>query len=315
MKVIDQTPFFNADGKISMLDQVKATLRFGATWVQETQAQKGVMTALEHGLDKRFTLLRNVTLPGLEISIPFILVGPTGVYAMYVTAQRGMFRAKGDAWGTISGNNFSPSNVNLLTRTARMARAVQVYFQRQGYEGVGGVDATLLCADPGMYVDSVRPIVRVVQSDGLERFAASIGQAHEIISSGTAAEVVNRILNPKPAKATKQTASTLVATPALTMPAEEEPEIPAFSLPTEQITTPDPTIKAGGSGFEFQESATPIDEKPFGVPVTHPAPVKSPVQKVRRGFSTKQWVVLILFAAVECLALIIFFYIIYIQNP
>jgi len=313
MKVIDQTPFFKADGKISMLDQAKATMKLGATWVQETQAQTGVMAALERGLDKRFTLLRNVTLPGLDISIPFILVGPTGVYAMYVTALRGMYRAKGDLWGTLSGNTFKPSAVNLMTRIARMARAVQVYLQRQGYEGAGMVDSALLCADPGMHVDSVRPIVRVVQSDALERFAVSIGQARETISPGAVAEVVNRIQNPRPAKAAGQAEGIPAVAPAAAVTPEEEPYVPAFALPGEQPATFASPVDAGGLGFEFKEDAEQIDETPFGEPVPPPVQAKVQVQKTRRGFSKKQWVVLILFAVVECIALVIFFYIIYMQ--
>jgi hypothetical protein len=314
MKVIDQTPFFKPDGKINMIDQAKATMKLGGTWVQETQAQTGVMAALDRGLDKRFTLLRNVTLQGLDISIPFILVGPTGIYAMYVTALRGMYRAKGDLWGTLSGNTFKPASINLLTRTARMARAIQVYLQRQGYEGVGMVDSALLCADPGLHVDSVRPIVRVVQSDALERFAVSIAQARDTISPGAVTEVVNRILNPKPAKVAEQAESVPGIIPTAAATPEEEPYVPTFALPAEQTVTPIPPVEAGGLGFEFQEDAAPIDETPFGAPIPSPAPSKAQVQKTRRGFSSRQWVILILFAAVECIALVIFIYIIYMQN-
>jgi hypothetical protein len=316
MKVIDHTPFFSADGKISVLDQAKATMKLGAAWVQETQAQVGVLAALERGLDRKFTLLRNVTLPGLDISIPFILVGPTGVFAMYVTAARGMYRAKGDVWGTLAGNTFKPSGANLLTRTARMARAVQVYLQRQGYEGAGVVDAALLCADPGLHVDSVRPIVRVVQSDALERFAVSVAQARVALSPEAVAEIADRILTPRPAKSAEP------ATPTPVAPApEEDPYVPAFALPGGEPPQPAaPPIQAASLGFDFKEEAAPKDETPFGAaqqPVSQSAALRpgsgqarSPVQK-RRGLSTKQWILLAVVAAFECIILIVLLYLVY----
>jgi len=322
MKVIDQTPYFSTDGKISALDQVKATMKLGAAWVQETQAQTGVMAALERGLDKKFTLLRNVTLPGLEISIPFILVGPTGVYAMYVTTLRGMYRAKGDMWGTLAGNTFKPSSTNLVTRTARMARAVQVYLQRQGYEGAGAVEAVLLCANPGLHVDSVRPIVRVVQSDALERFAISIAQARVSLSPEAVAEVANRILNPKPPKAPEQVTNVPAGVPEAAPKPEEEPYVPAFALPGEQPPQPAaPPVLAENLGFDFKEEATPETEAfpradvPLAAALLQAGQVPPPgearwqVRKARRGFSTKQWVVLILFAVVECIAVAAFLYV------
>ncbi len=137
MKIIDQTPFYNNEtGEISFLDRGKAIMKFGTGWIKEVEAQKEVIAVLGKVLDKNYTLLRNVTPPGLEASFPFILVGPTGVFVMYVTPLTGMFRAKGDQWGTISGNTFKNEKPNLLTRTERMARAIQVFLQRQGYSEI-----------------------------------------------------------------------------------------------------------------------------------------------------------------------------------
>jgi hypothetical protein len=196
MKIIDQTPFFTESGTISVIDRGKAIMRFGPTWFKEIEAQKQVMLLLDTMLDKNYTLLRNVTPPGLETSIPFILVGPTGVYVMYVTHLTGMFRAKGDIWGTISGNAFKPEKPNLLTRTERMARAVEMYLKRQGYTELSSIDAILLCADPSVHVDSLRPIVRIVMRDALERFAVSITQQRVLFSPEAVQDVVTRILTP-----------------------------------------------------------------------------------------------------------------------
>ncbi len=151
---------------------------------------------LGKALDKNYTLLCNVIPPGLDARIPLILVGPTGVYVMCVTPLIGMFRARGDQWGTISGNAFRPEKPNLLTRTERMARAIQVYLQRQGYSDLNGVEAVLLCSDPATHVDSMRPIIRVVMRDALERFAVSMAQGRIVMNPESAYDVVNRLLNP-----------------------------------------------------------------------------------------------------------------------
>ena len=196
MKIIDQTPFFTESGTISVIDRGKAIMRFGPTWFKEIEAQNQVMRLLDTMLDKNYTLLRNVTPPGLETSIPFILVGPTGVYVMYVTHLTGMFRAKGDIWGTISGNAFKPEKPNLMTRTERMARAVEMYLKRQGYTELSNIEAILLCADPSIHVDSLRPIVRIVMRDALERFAVSITQQRVLFSPEAVQDVVTRILTP-----------------------------------------------------------------------------------------------------------------------
>jgi hypothetical protein len=86
MKIIDHTPFFNNDtGEISFLDRAKAMMKYGSSWIKEVEAQKQIITVLGKVLDRNYTLLCNVKPPGLEASFPFILVGPTGVFVMYVT--------------------------------------------------------------------------------------------------------------------------------------------------------------------------------------------------------------------------------------
>ncbi len=230
MRIIDQTPLYNENGELSLIDRGKSIIQFGPGWVKEMEAQKTIVSIFEKVLDKNFTLLRNVTPPDLEARIPFILVGPTGVYVMYVTPVKGMFRAKGDQWGSITGNAYKPEKPNLLIRTERMAQAIQLYLQKQGYSGITTVDAILLCSDPSVTVDSLRPIIRVVMSDALERLAVSIAQGRVIISPETAYNIVKRILNPVAPASEEQPAEP----PAPEAPAEGEPEnpyVPSSALP------------------------------------------------------------------------------------
>ena len=198
MKIVDQTPFYKENGELSLIDRAKAILQFGPGWFKEIEAQKLVIAVLKKTLDKNYTLLCNIIPPGLDARIPLILVGPTGVYVMTVTPKIGMFRARGDQWGTVSGNAFRPENPNLLTLTEKMARAIQVYLQRHGYADLTNVEAALLCSDPATNVDSMRPIIRVIMRDSLERFAVSITQARIVLNPESAFDIVNRLLNPPP---------------------------------------------------------------------------------------------------------------------
>ena len=187
-----------------------------------------------------------------------------------------MFRAKGDQWGTVTGSTYKPIKPNLLTRTERMARAIQVYLQRQGYTEITSVEAVLLCSDPSITVDSLRPIIRVVMRDALERFAVSIAQARVILSPETAYNIVKRILNPAPPPAPQQPVETPAAEAAVPAadPAED-PYVPSFALPAAESTAPD--------------SLTP----PIQFAPGETFPVAAQPARARKKITRRQWIFLI----------------------
>ncbi len=196
MKIIDQTPYKEI-GELSWFDRAKAVIQFGPGWIKEIEAQEAVILVLDKFLDKKYTLMRNITPSGLGTAIPFILIGPTGVYVMTVTHLTGTLSARGDQWRSISGETFRIEKPNLLTRTDKMARVVQVFLQRQGYTPTQfTVEPILICSNPTTHVDTVRPIIRVIMRDSLERFATSIAQAQAVLSSESVFDIENRILNP-----------------------------------------------------------------------------------------------------------------------
>lgn len=325
MKIIDQTPFYNEKGEISLMDRAKAFMQFGKSWGDEMEAQKSVLSVLEKVLDKNYTLLRNVTPPGVDIPIPFILVGPTGIYVMYVTPLLGMFRAKGDQWGTISGNAFKPEKINLLTRTERMARTIQVYLQRQGYSDLNGVEAVLVCANSGIHVDSLRPIVRVVMRDALERFAVSIMQARVALSPDAVYDVVTRIVTPPalkeetPAPAAEE--SPIIAgqeagpgedvyAPVTAAPASEEAYAPSFVAPEgEKTYAPSIAAPAGETPPESWTANLPTfleEDTQQSVP---PTPDQPPFKK-RKAFSRKQWFFLAIMGVLWFILIAVFIFLV-----
>ena len=298
MKVVDQTPFYKENGELSSIDRVKAIMKFGAGWFKEIEAQKSVIAVLDKALDKNYTLLHNVTPAGLDARIPLILVGPTGVFVMCVTPLIGMFRAKGDQWGTITGNAFKPERPNLLPRTERMARAIQVFLQRQGYANLLNVEAVLLCSDPSVHVDSTRPIIRVVMRDALERFAVSITQARVVFSPESVHDVVNRILNP-PAPTPPKPVETAAASASIAATGpEEDPNNPAFAVPGSESIPASAGVPTPPGRFA-QTVTTAVAGTQIGSSVRR-----------RRGITGKQWAFLIGMLVIWCLMIAVFIFLI-----
>ncbi|RME87031.1 MAG: hypothetical protein D6770_10415 [Anaerolineae bacterium] len=194
MKLIDQTPFLAEKGKITLFDRLRGTLRYGFSWYPELQAQQVIIAHLQKHLGDNFTLLRNFPLGETGVHVPMILIGPPGIYMLYATHWRGVYRVKGDEMGTISGNTFKPVSINLVRRTARLARALEVYLRRQLSEDIADVHAVLLAADPGMHVESTRPEVRIVMRDALEHFATSLLQERPIYNAEAVRRLVDRLM-------------------------------------------------------------------------------------------------------------------------
>ena len=227
MKLIDQTPLQDDKGEIGIVQRIQGTLQFGFSWYPELEAQKTALAYLERGLGKGYTVIRNQTLGASGIVVPLALVGPAGIIAAHVTHLHGTYQAKGDSWGSISGSSFKPAAINLLTRTERLARALQAFIERQGVKLPQPVEPVLLTTNPGMHVQSLRPIVRVVMVDALERWAVSLSKAAPVFTVEAAYELADRIVNPRPPKKTEEpeAAASNLETAAQITQNEEGPEL------------------------------------------------------------------------------------------
>ena len=202
MKVIDKTPLQDAKGEISLVQRIQGTLEFGFNWYPELEAQKIVIAQLDTVLEKGFTLIRNLTLHNSQIVEPLILIGPPGIYVLRVTPLGGFYEAKGDQWNISSGARSSPAPINLMSQVARLARALQVFIDRQGVILPGPVEPILIASNPAMHVESLRPVVRVIMSDGVKQFASSLLQARPVLKSEFVYDLADRIVTPRPKTAT-----------------------------------------------------------------------------------------------------------------
>jgi hypothetical protein len=171
----DFSPIPFKSGKLPFTDRLRGMLQFGFSWPANMESQEVVIRYLKRYLDNSYTLLRNVSLPDLDITVPFILVGPPGITVIYNDPSKGIFRAQGNKWTTMgqSGSSFKTASPNLITRTNLMTKAVQTFVAENGYPNLP-VEGMLLFTNPGTHVDTVRPDVRIVLSDAVERFASRL---------------------------------------------------------------------------------------------------------------------------------------------
>jgi hypothetical protein len=236
MKIADRTPFRNESGQIDIFGRMQGTLKFGLNWYAHVKAQDAVIAVLEKILGPEFYLLRNITLPDTEIELPMVLIGPPGIFLINVTNERGVYRARDDEWGTVSGEKFVPAGINQVQRAVKLGRVLQLYLDRAGYKDTLVVDPVLMASDPGMHIESVRSAARIVMSDALERFAISMNQTRPMFTLAKVVEIARVIVKgPKKSEpADQSSASSIASNPdnseGLTSQAEDT--VPSFSPDT-----------------------------------------------------------------------------------
>ena len=197
MKIIDKTPLVDPKGDLGFTQRIQGMLRYGFGWPAELQAQKAIITFFDKNLEKGYTLLRNVPLGQSGILIPFILLGPAGIFTINLTFRRGRYEAKGDSWNVESGTQYRPASVNLLKVTSRMARALQTFIERQGTKLPVQVEPILIAGDPGVHIESTRPAIKVMMIDGIKSFVSGLTTSAPVITALVVNEVVDRILEPR----------------------------------------------------------------------------------------------------------------------
>jgi hypothetical protein len=297
-------------------------LDYGTAWQSEVEAQKGIVAQLDRVLEKGYTLIRNLNLENSKIIEPLILVGPPGVYVLYVTPVTGFYEAKGDAWSVVHNNRRTPAPVNLLTRVARLARAVQVFLNRQGVYLPGIVEPILIAASTAVHIESARPIVRVVLSDAVKQYAASLVQARALLAPEAVHEVVEHLINPRrkapslqpqkvetpvyeinpPTMPVSAAAAAAAAVAAAGATAGEAPQRARAIFHAAEETKPFDPVDLS---FEFDEHGTAeMPEGQAGARAPRPRAVRT------AGLTSGQWIAIVIMLIVEFLVLAGFVYLI-----
>lgn len=161
---------------------------------KELRAQEALIATLQRLLDNRYILLRNIDLEEAGVVIPLILVGPSGVRVIYPSTLKGVFRAREENWEQLDDRSqrFLLLQPNLLTRAQAMAQAVSAFLAKRGFQ-LPEAEGALYFSDPGIHVETVRPVVRVVLADALERYIASSSQSRALLDPETVQRIVNAL--------------------------------------------------------------------------------------------------------------------------
>lgn len=319
MKIIDKTPLVNEQGQLGFLQRVQGMLKYGFNWPGELEAQKAIMTFFDRQLEKGYILIRNAPLGASGIVVPMILLGPPGIYVIHVTFLRGRYEARANTWNEASGDGYKPARVNLVQQTARMAKAVTAFIERQGVKLPVEVEPVLIAANPGLHIESVRPAVKVIMIDGVKSFAAGLASASPVLKIEAVHEFAERIVNPRPPHI-----ETVAPTPSQPRPAAQEVDT---EPPAKQVSRARAIFDAAEEAkpfnpadFDFamfDEGAAPaVEASSASIRESSPAqplPPAAPPRKRRLGMTPLQLVVVAaLGLAVLCILAVFVFLVL---NP
>ncbi len=222
MKVLDYSSIPFAGGKLSFVDRIKGILRFGFSWVAEMKSQDVIVGYLSRVLGNKFTLLRNITIPDSNVLVPLILIGPHGITVMCNSTIKGVYRAKGETWNVMDNRSrqFKTTKPNLVMRTVLMSRAVGTFLSHTGFavepEGV------LALTNISAHVDTLRPAVRVLLADALERFGGRLMQAQPIYEMKEVRAIVDIITTSLTAEDEAESEKDVASTPVVSQPTESK---------------------------------------------------------------------------------------------
>jgi hypothetical protein len=319
MKIIDKTPLVNEKGELAGMQRFQGMLKYGFNWPTELQAQKAIITFFDRQLEKGYTLIRNMTLGASGITVPMILLGPTGIYVIHVTYLRGRYEAKGNAWNEESGNGFKPASVNLIQQTSRMAAAVKAFIGRQGVKLPVAIEPVLIAANPGLHVESSKPIIRVLMIDGIKSFVTGLASAQRVLSAEAVHEYTERIVNPRPPR------KDMAAPGSLPRPAWEEertqpPQSQQSSRARAIFDASEEAKPFNPADFDFAmmdeaEAAETLSPSELDSIAVEPSAPRSPQRKRVLGMTPGQWMMIAILGIAFLAILAVFAYLVLTSFP
>jgi hypothetical protein len=202
MKIIDKTPLLNEKGELGLMQRLQGMMEYGFNWPNELQAQKAIINYFDRQLEKGYTLIRNLALGKSGITVPIILLGPTGIHVINLAYLKGRYEARGEEWNMASGDGYKPAQDNLIHQTLRMAKAVRAFIERQGVKVPVEIEPVLIGTDPGLHIESAKPAIRVLMIDGVKSYVANLVTAQPALRPESVFEFTERLINPAPPRKT-----------------------------------------------------------------------------------------------------------------
>ena len=192
MQIHNFSEIKSSDGQLSLQERLQGIIKYGFSWPKDLNAQDVFTAKLQKDMDQQSTLIRDFKLPDIEVTVPFILIGPPGIRVILLTRERGMFRAREGQWLIHTGKGFKPSKENLIRRTQLYIKAMRKFLDDHGFQALD-VDGLIVGVDPGMHVETHNSAVRVIQSDAIRRFCSQWEQEQPEISPEQIYQIVSAI--------------------------------------------------------------------------------------------------------------------------
>ena len=303
MNIIDKTPLLKGKGGSAAAKDSQHAPGSGPASLAELETQ------LAGILDEHYTLIRNLPLGNKKIVEPLVLVGPPGVFVLYISPEAPRLEAREPAPDTLHTSPRTRPSASPVARVARLADALRLYLSNQGLILPGAVEPVLVADSPAVHIEVGRRRVRMVLRDGAKQFAASLVQQRAQLTSDAVQMIVDHLINPRshaPVDQTQPIRVRAAAAPAKPQTAEA-PDASARAraiFRAAEHTTPlalaDLNLELGGSDV----SALPY-ELAGGITSQRPAS-----HARRKGFSGRQWTVLALLVLAELVALSAFAFIV-----
>lgn len=298
MSVIDKTPLLKGKGSSAARKDPQDAPESSPASLAELE------TRLAGVLDERYTLIRNLPLGNKKIVEPLVLVGPPGVFVLYISPVARRLDVRDEPPNAIQGPPSVRPSASPVARVARLANALQLYLTNQGVILPGTVEPVLIAGSPAVHIEVGRHRVRVVLGDGAEDFAASLLQQPTRLTSDAVEMIIDHLINPRSHVPADQTQPVRVR--AATAPAKPQ---------TSATEAPDASARARAI-FRAAEEAQPLvladlnleldgsDVSSLPYELAGEIASQRPTSPRRRkGFSGRQWTLLVLLVLAELLVL------------
>jgi hypothetical protein len=168
---------------------------------KDLQAEEVLAAQLAKFLDNSYTLVRGVELPGMDIRIPLVLVGPMGMKVFNASGLTGIFRVRQDSWEAVSGDGqkFTPTRPNIIVRTLLMSQLLEDYLANTNLPGISA-QPTLYFSQAGIDVEIETPAVDIVLADSLEQFINQMVESPEALNVDQINGVLDALLKTAPGR-------------------------------------------------------------------------------------------------------------------
>jgi hypothetical protein len=113
---------------------------------------------------------------------------------------RGIYRVQGETWEKLDDrrSKYLPALPNLIQIGLSLGSTVGAYIKSRN-PSLPIAEPVLVFTEPGLHLEAVRPAVRVVMVDGLERFIAGLLQSPILLNQEEVAKVIDLLSQVKSA--------------------------------------------------------------------------------------------------------------------